>query len=161
MLEVFFSFLSEIKIIYRFHFGNWLFVGSSLPPVVCRRARVFFALFVFVCAQRCPTHIVLCLFFVYLHLVYSMLLVSLDCLFLISPSVFSNVYLSVSLDCLFLIAPSVFSNLYLSVSLDCLFLIAPSVFSNLYLSVSLDCFFLIPLRYSLTFICQFLWIVYF
>jgi hypothetical protein len=39
-----------------------------------------------------------------------MLTVSLDCLFLIVPSVFSNVYLSVSLDCLFLIAPSVFSN---------------------------------------------------
>jgi hypothetical protein len=50
-----------------------------------------------------------------------------------------NVYLSVSLDCSFLIAPSVFSNVYLSVSLDCSFLIAPSVFSNVYLSVSLDC----------------------
>ena len=60
--------------------------------------------------------------------------VSLDCLFLIAPSVFSNVYLPVSLDCLFLIAPSVFSNVYLPVSLDCPFLIAPSVFSNVYLS---------------------------
>ena len=57
----------------------------------------------------------------------SMLSISLDCPFLIAPSVVSNVYLSVSLDCPFLIAPSVVSNVYLSVSLDCPFLIAPSV----------------------------------
>ena len=60
--------------------------------------------------------------------------------------------LPVSLDCLFLIVPSIFSNVYLPVSLDCLFLIVPSVFSNVYLPVSLDCLFLIALRYSLTFI---------
>ena len=41
------------------------------------------------------------------------------------------------------------------------FLIAPSVFSNVYLPVSLDCPFWLPLRYSLTFICQCLWIVLF
>jgi len=49
----------------------------------------------------------------------------------------------VSLDCTFLIAPSVFSNIYLSPvlfvpnasrSLDCQFLIVPSVVSNVYLS---------------------------
>jgi hypothetical protein len=47
----------------------------------------------------------------------------------------------VSLECPFLIAPSVFSNIYLSfvysmkpVSLDYPFLIAPSVFSSVYLS---------------------------
>jgi hypothetical protein len=47
--------------------------------------------------------------------------VSLDCPFLIAPSVFSNVYLSfvysmmpVSLDYPFLIASSVFSNVYLA-----------------------------------------------
>ena len=34
--------------------------GSSLPPVVYRRARVLFTLFVFVCVLWCPTHIVLC-----------------------------------------------------------------------------------------------------
>jgi hypothetical protein len=51
-----------------------------------------------------------------------------------------------------LITPSVFSNVYLLVSLDSLFLIAPSVFSNFYLPVSLDCLFLIALQYSLTFI---------
>jgi hypothetical protein len=44
----------------------------------------------------------------------------------------------------------------LPVSLDCPFLIAPSVFSNVYLPVSLDCLFWLLLRYSLTFICQFL-----
>jgi len=35
--------------------------GSSLPPVVCRRAHVLFTLFVFACVYWCPTHIVLCL----------------------------------------------------------------------------------------------------
>jgi hypothetical protein len=43
--------------------------------------------------------------------VYHLLPVSLDCPFLITSSVFSNVYLSVSLDCPFLIAPTVFSNI--------------------------------------------------
>ena len=69
--------------------------------------------------------------------------VSLECSFVIAPSVFSNVYLPVSLECSFVIAPSVFSNVYLPVSLECPFLIAPSVFSNVYLPVSLECSFLI------------------
>jgi hypothetical protein len=34
-----------------------------------------------------------CFCFVFLHLLYPMLPVSLDCTFLITPSVFSNVYL--------------------------------------------------------------------
>jgi hypothetical protein len=38
--------------------------------------------------QWCPTHIVLCFYFFFLCLVYPMLSVSLDCPFLISPSVF-------------------------------------------------------------------------
>ena len=46
-------------------------------------------------------------------------------------------------------------------SLHCPLLIAPSVFSNVYLPVSLDCSFLIALRFSLTFICQCLWIVHY
>ena len=37
-----------------------------------------------------------------LRLVYPMLPVSLDCPFLIIPSIFSNVYLHTSLDCLLL-----------------------------------------------------------
>ena len=56
-----------------------------------------------------------------------MLPVSLDCSFLISPSVVSRLA-TVSLDCPFLIAPSVVSRLF-TVSLDCPFLIAPLVFS--------------------------------
>ena len=36
--------------------------GSSLPPVVCRRAHVLFTLFLFVCVKWCPTHIMLVLF---------------------------------------------------------------------------------------------------
>ena len=66
--------------------------GSSLPPVVCRKAHVLFMLLVFVCTQWCLTHIVLCLCFVVHRLVYQMLPVSLNCPFLIAPSVFSNIY---------------------------------------------------------------------
>ena len=66
--------------------------GSSLPPVVCWRAHVLFTLFVFVCVKWCPAHIVLYYCFVFLHIVYPVLPVSLDCTFLIAPSVFSNVY---------------------------------------------------------------------
>ena len=43
-----------------------------------------------VCVQRCPTHIVLCVCLVCLRLVYPILPVSLDCPFLIAPSVFYN-----------------------------------------------------------------------
>jgi hypothetical protein len=88
--------------------------GSSLSPVVCSRVHVLFMLFVFACALWCPTHIMLCvllcfssssvhtwlflrfsLTFIYfvLYLVCPMLPVSLDCLFLIAPSIFSHVYL--------------------------------------------------------------------
>ena len=42
---------------------------SSLPPEVCRRVHVLFMLFVFACVQWCPTHVVLCFCFVFLHLV--------------------------------------------------------------------------------------------
>ena len=66
--------------------------GSSLATVVCRRAHVLFILFVFVSVLWYPTHIALSFCFVFLRLVYSMLQVSLDCPFLIDPSVFSNVY---------------------------------------------------------------------
>ena len=67
--------------------------GSSLPPVVCRRALVLFTLFVFALVEWCPTHIVLDFCFLCLRLVYHMLPVSRDCPLLITPSVFSNVYL--------------------------------------------------------------------
>ena len=103
-----------------------------------------------------------------------MLSVSLDCPFLIVPSVFSNVYsccqylwivnslfpvgfrqrlfmLPVSLDCPSLIAPSVFSNVYSCC--QCL-LIAPSIFSNVYSCC--QCLWIahpwLSLQFSLTFI---------
>ena len=69
--------------------------GSSVPSVVCRRTHVLFTLFVFVYVLWCPTHTVLCFYFVFLRLVYPMLSVSLDCPFVIAPSVFSNVYLDI------------------------------------------------------------------
>jgi hypothetical protein len=53
---------------------------------------VLFTLVVFSCVYLCPTHIVLCFCFVFLRLVYHMIPVSLDCQFVIAPSVFSNVY---------------------------------------------------------------------
>ena len=59
-----------------------------------RRACVLFTSFVFVFVQWCPTHIMLCLCFVFLLLVYPMLPVSVDCPFLIASSVFSNIYLN-------------------------------------------------------------------
>ena len=37
--------------------------NSSLPPVVCRMVHVLFTLYVFVCVQWCPAHIVLCISF--------------------------------------------------------------------------------------------------
>jgi len=64
--------------------------GSSLPAVVWRIAHVLFALFVLICVQWCPTHIVLCFCFVFLRLVYHMLPVSLEYHFFIAPSVLSR-----------------------------------------------------------------------
>ena len=61
---------------YDFHIKTMF--GSSLLPVVCRRAHVLFTLFVFVYVWWCPTHIVVCFCFVCLRLVYPMLPVSLD-----------------------------------------------------------------------------------
>jgi len=99
----------------RYDFSIKTMFGSSLPPVVCRKSHVIFILFVLVNVWWCPTPIrehldsppdvggvrvahlysFLCfvLFVFILCLVYPMLPVSLDCPFLIAPSVFSNVYL--------------------------------------------------------------------
>jgi len=54
---------------------------------------LLFTLFVFVCVRWYPTHIVLRFCFVFVHHVSPVLPVSLDCPFLIAPSVFPNVYL--------------------------------------------------------------------
>jgi len=59
--------------------------GSFLPPVVCRSAHVLFTLF----ADSGVLHILCCVF---IRLEYNLLPVSLDCPFVIAPSVFSNVY---------------------------------------------------------------------
>ena len=62
--------------------------GSSLPSVVCGRMSYLRCLCLFAYSG---IHLILC--FVFLRLVYPMLPVSLDCPFLIAPSIFSNVYL--------------------------------------------------------------------
>ena len=70
-------------LVYDFHIKRLylkLFVG------------VFMCYLRYLCTLWCPTHIVLCFCIVFLRLVYPMLPVSLDCPFLIAPSVFSNVY---------------------------------------------------------------------
>ena len=84
----------------RYDFRMKTMVSSSLPPVACRRAHVFYhvMLFVFVCVWW-SQHILGCVFvlflfcFCFLRLVYPMLPDSLDCPYLIVSSVFSNVYL--------------------------------------------------------------------
>ena len=48
----------------------------------CRMAHILFTLIVFVCVEWCSTHIVLYFCFVFLRLVYPILPVFLDCLFL-------------------------------------------------------------------------------
>ena len=63
--------------------------GSSLPPVVCRELLSYLRyLCLFVCDG--VQHVLCCVF---LHFVFPMLPVSLDCPFVIAPSVFSDVYL--------------------------------------------------------------------
>jgi hypothetical protein len=80
------SYCVSLRSEFRYDFRIKTIQGSSLPPVVCRRVHVLFTLFVFVYVW----HIVLC--FVFLRLVYPMLPVSLECPFVISLSVFSDVY---------------------------------------------------------------------
>ena len=66
--------------------------GSSLPRVVCQITHVLSALFELF-AYSGVQHILCCFCFVCLRLVYPMLPVSMDCTFMIAPSVFSNVNL--------------------------------------------------------------------
>ena len=85
---------------------------------------------------------------------------ALDCTFLIDSSVFSKVYFSVSLDCPFLIAPSIscaqgWQCSGLSI-LDCSFNLVCPKLTVLWIVHS----WLSSLRFSLTFICQCLWIVH-
>ena len=73
--------------------ASFLLFGVVLLRVSEFRVVFSIMLFMLVCAKWCPTHIVLCFCFIFLRLVFPMLPVSLECLFLIDPSVFSNVYL--------------------------------------------------------------------
>jgi len=66
--------------------------GSSLPPVVCRWLLSYLR-YLFFLACSGVQNIVLCFCFVCLRLVYPMLPVSLDCLLLVTPSVFSITFI--------------------------------------------------------------------
>ena len=72
----------------RYYFRITKMFGSYLPPVVCRKAHILSMLFVFACVWWCATY----------SLVYPILPVSLDCLFLIAPSVFSWLLLKYVID---------------------------------------------------------------
>ena len=68
--------------------------GSSLPPVVCRRAHVLFTLCVCLLAHSGVHHILCCVFV----LIFFVLLPDyVDGLFVMVSSVFSNVYLQLLL----------------------------------------------------------------
>ena len=84
---------------YKMHskvYFDWLGINNYdivlIASIIClygSSCLITFTLFVFVCVQ----HILYCVFcFVFLRLVYHMMPVSLSCPFLISTSVFSNVY---------------------------------------------------------------------
>ena len=50
----------RMKTVFGSSLPRLIMFGSFLPTVVCRRDHVLFTLFLFACAQWCPTHIVLC-----------------------------------------------------------------------------------------------------
>ena len=119
--------------------------------------------------------------------VYPMLPFSLDCLLLIAPSVFSNVYFVLCTLCYrflwivyYWFAPSVFSNVYFVLCTLCYrflwivyYWFAPSVFSNVYFVLCtlcfrflwIVCYWFAPSVFSnvyfvlCTLCCRFLWIV--
>jgi hypothetical protein len=77
----------------RYDFRIKMMFSSCIPPVICKRAHVLLTLFVFVCVKWCPTKLccALVLFFFVLCILCSQFLWIV--LFLIVPSVFSNVYI--------------------------------------------------------------------
>ena len=93
MLSYYVSLLSYFRVVISVTISALKRYSVRLSLQLFVRGLMLFALFVFVCIQWCPIHIVLCLCFVFLRLVYPILPVSLDCLFLIASSVVSNVYL--------------------------------------------------------------------
>jgi hypothetical protein len=84
------SFLETCKVFTFYDFRIKAMFDSSLPPVVCMRVHVLLTLVVFACVYKW------CCVFVLFFFVLS---VSLDCPFLIPPSVFSNVYSSNDWNC--------------------------------------------------------------
>ena len=70
-------------------FPHKTMLGSSSPSVVCR-GRVFSLRYMYLFAHSGVQNILCCVFVLF---VFVLLLVSLDCPFLIASSVFSNVYL--------------------------------------------------------------------
>jgi hypothetical protein len=114
VLSYYVALCSEHRDVYRIQ----MMFGSSLPSFVCRRTHALCTLFVFVCVWWCPTHILLCYCYVFHRLVYPMLPVSLECPFLIAPSVFSNVYLVWVIGCIICghLAPDIIWMQYFQVS---------------------------------------------
>ena len=108
------------KFLYRYAFFSNMMFGSSLHPVVCRKAHVFKTLIYVICVclriALTNTYCVVFLFYFSSSSSYHRLPVSLDYTFLIAlwySLTFIYPMLPVSLDYSFLNAPSVFSNVYL------------------------------------------------
>ena len=75
VLSYYVSLLSEFRVVVSatsYEFRIKTMFCSPLLPVVCRRARVLFMIFVFVYDLWYPTHILLWLCFVCIRLFYSM-----------------------------------------------------------------------------------------
>ena len=76
--------------------------GLSLPPVVCRRRSCLIYVICVCWHIGVYKHVVFCFCFDFLLLVYPMFQVSLDCSFVIAPSVLSHVLLPSSWFVMFL-----------------------------------------------------------
>ena len=77
--------------VFRYDFRKMMMFGSPLHPVVCCLI-VFLCLFAHITVAHLFGFLCCLLFCLFVCLVYLMLIVSLDCTYLIAPSVFSNIY---------------------------------------------------------------------
>jgi hypothetical protein len=103
VLLIFFCFMccpirclcSEFRVVMSVTISAWKRCSVRLHLQLFVGGRISYLRYFCLFAQWCLTHIVLCFCFIFLRLMNPMLPVSLDCPFLIAPSVFSSVYFRV------------------------------------------------------------------
>ena len=103
VLLIFFCFMccpirclcSEFRVVMSVTISAWKRCSVRLHLQLFVGGRISYLRYFCLFAQWCLTHIVLCFCFIFLRLMNTMLPVSLDCPFLIAPSVFSSVYFRV------------------------------------------------------------------